>query len=88
MKVTLEFGSHHYIHEYEKCDYFCPACGKQTVWEEQGSGDYYEGVDYVCTSCNHSFTIPSLKIADSAWALIPEQLRSGIALKPVSKVGN
>lgn len=45
---------------YKKSNYYCPLCGKQEVWEDQGEGDFYEGVDYACTNCYASFTLPSL----------------------------
>lgn len=41
-------------------EYYCPNCGKPGVWFEIGSGDYYEGVDHICTSCEHYFTVPTL----------------------------
>jgi len=88
IKITLEFKSHHYIKEYEKCNYYCRNCGNKNVWEEQGEGDYYEGCDYICTSCDYHFTLPSLNKRDSGWELIPEQLRTGKQLKPISPEGN
>lgn len=34
-------------------DYFCPNCGKKTVYDERDGGDYYVGCTYLCTSCLH-----------------------------------
>jgi hypothetical protein len=42
-------------------EYYCPNCGKSGIWFEVGSGDYYEGVDHICLSCEHYFTVPTLK---------------------------
>src|SRR4051794_24848386 len=46
-----------------KSDFYCPKCGKQTVWEEDTKfgGDYYEGENKVCTSCEALFTMPTLR---------------------------
>jgi hypothetical protein len=41
-------------------DLFCPSCGKQDVWVEEGSGDYYVGNEHICASCAVQFTIPTL----------------------------
>lgn len=46
---------------YEDTDLYCPNCGKQEVWEEQGFGDYYLGVDYACTNCYASFNLPYME---------------------------
>ena len=35
MRVLNEYDTHHYFDEFEKCQLFCPHCGKQEVWEEQ-----------------------------------------------------
>lgn len=40
-------------------DEYCPGCGKQTVFIEQGEGDYYQGPSYYCKSCNYAFSLPS-----------------------------
>jgi predicted RNA-binding Zn-ribbon protein involved in translation (DUF1610 family) len=89
MKVLLEFrNSHHYIAEYEKSKYFCPNCGKQEVWEEQGEGDYYAGSSYICTSCSYTSYLDRTMKADSAWAKIPEQLISGVMTTPTTEKGN
>lgn len=50
--------SHSYIFEYEKCDYYCINCGKQLVYEEDGEGDYYIGVNYICANCGLCFNVP------------------------------
>lgn len=50
--------SHKYHERWDECDYHCPNCGKQMVWERQGDGDYYMGVDYLCLSCQHRFYLP------------------------------
>ena len=55
--VVEDYGTHKYNRTYEKCDLFCPNCGKQEVWEELGSGDYYQGVTYLCIACNNSHSL-------------------------------
>jgi DNA-directed RNA polymerase subunit RPC12/RpoP len=60
-EITVEVrykAGHSYIHKYKKDnDLFCPKCGQKGVWIEQGDGDYYLGENYICTSCEHEFTI-------------------------------
>lgn len=46
-------------YEFHKTDYYCPSCGERGVWEEQGSGDCYIGVDYCCSYCGLFFNLPS-----------------------------
>jgi len=90
MKVILEFkNSHHYEKEYKKSDLYCPFCGKQEVWEDQGCGDYYHGVDYNCSSCNSSHSLDnSSRNETEAYSSISRQLRDGVAIKPTTKKGN
>lgn len=89
MRVLLEFkNSHHYWEEYEKTSLFCPNCGKQEVWEEQGAGDYYEGNEHACTECGFMFTKPSGSIREDEWSEIPKQLKSGRANKPTTEEGH
>lgn len=52
--------SHKYSETWDLTELYCPHCGKQEVWEEQGGGDYYVGVDYACTACAHIFNMPTL----------------------------
>lgn len=90
MKVLNEYPNHYYMEEYEKCGYFCPNCGKEEVWEDKGSGDYYMGVDYICVACGKAFYLPSgtwsLREANEIAKLV--QLRSGITGVPKAKLGN
>jgi len=88
MRVLLEFKTHHYWEEYEKTDYYCPNCGKRTVWENRDIGDYYEGSDLVCSECNFSFTMPSRGILNGKYGEIPKQIKSGIVNKPTTPLGN
>lgn len=91
MKVLNEYvGSHHYVERWEKCDYFCPNCGKKEVWEEQGGGDYYAGVDYVCVACDHFFYLPSGTFTrkDKNQITILEQLKTGKTNEPTTRPGN
>jgi predicted RNA-binding Zn-ribbon protein involved in translation (DUF1610 family) len=50
--------SHSLNFEYSRCEWYCPNCGKQEVWEEAGPGDFYEREDYVCLGCEIHFTLP------------------------------
>jgi predicted RNA-binding Zn-ribbon protein involved in translation (DUF1610 family) len=51
--------SHKYAEEWEKLELFCPKCGKQDVWHETGTGDYYVEEQYMCAACGASFYLPS-----------------------------
>lgn len=94
MKVLLEYiygnkeyvkrvgrNGHHYWSNYEKCDLYCPHCGQKTIWEKQGGGDCYLGVDYVCTSCVRTHYLENMNSADEK---IVEQLRTGITHQPTT----
>lgn len=47
-------------HTFVLTDWFCPACGKKTVWEEDDEGDYYCGPEIVCSSCGATMQWPSI----------------------------
>jgi hypothetical protein len=49
--------SHSYPETWEKVDMYCPACGKQEVWQEGSAGDYYVGECYTCAACESEWTI-------------------------------
>ena len=85
MKVLNEFPNHHYFDEYEKCDLFCPNCGIKEVWQEQSSGDYYVGEDFICVACKHNFTIQGPVPIYNLKKI--EQLKSGVTLKPSTPIG-
>jgi predicted RNA-binding Zn-ribbon protein involved in translation (DUF1610 family) len=81
MKVLQEYpNSHHYVREYQLSGLFCPTCGKQEVWAEQGGGDYYLGVDYVCASCGSTANLDSVCVAIERHPDlgILEQLKTGV----------
>lgn len=88
IEVLNEYeNSHHYIETYCKCDYFCPLCGRQQVWEGD-SPDYYQGVNYYCTECESSFTLPSAGKCTSFNELgILKQLKELKAWKPKTNKG-
>lgn len=87
MKVLNEYpDSHHYWEKYEKSDYFCPCCGSKELWEEQGSGDYYLGVDYVCTNCDTVHTLDNS--GNEAKKEIVDQLKTKVTSTPTTKKGN
>jgi predicted RNA-binding Zn-ribbon protein involved in translation (DUF1610 family) len=52
-------AGHHSKSRWKKGVLYCPACGKQGVWEEQDPGDYYVGSDYACTKCGAIFVLPN-----------------------------
>lgn len=37
---------------------FCPKCGRQGVWHDTSSGDFYVGEQYICSGCEYSFHMP------------------------------
>lgn len=89
MKVLNEYpNSHHYWEDFEKTDLFCPACGKQEVWEEQGAGDYYLGPDFICTACGSDWTMqgPNKREEPNVKGKI-EQLRTGTTKTPTTVPG-
>lgn len=89
MKILSEYATHHYIEEFEQCELFCPNCANKTVWEEQGLGDHYVGVDFLCTSCNHIFNLQGpYPIERSTDELKIEQLRTGVTKDPSTPRGN
>jgi hypothetical protein len=53
-----ETWSHKYSETWEPTEYYCPACGKQSVWMESYGGDYYVGERHLCIGCNVSFYLP------------------------------
>lgn len=59
MEIKYEAG-HSYCEEWERIDYFCPACGAKDVWHETSVGDYYVGEEHMCRKCGASFYIPNL----------------------------
>jgi transposase-like protein len=50
--------SHKYEEEWLKTDLFCPSCGENRVYDEQGMGDYYVGPQFLCAACGASFFLP------------------------------
>lgn len=46
-----------------RVSYFCPACGKQDMWQEGGAGnDYYHDATAECASCQHVMCcVPSVE---------------------------
>lgn len=53
LDVRYELG-HSYHERWHRTDLFCPSCGKQTVWDEDGMGDIEMGPRYLC-ECGASF---------------------------------
>lgn len=64
MKVEFKY---HYTHQqvdfrdasFHSTEMYCPECGKKDVWQEDGSGDYYEGSAFVCIDCKTVFYMPT-----------------------------
>lgn len=44
-------GTHTYKQSVSPTTLYCPACGKQDVWKDDGAGDYYVGPTFYCRSC-------------------------------------
>ena len=47
-----------YWETFQLTDWFCPVCGKKTVWQECSEGDYYAGPHIVCSSCGGTMQWP------------------------------
>lgn len=89
MKVLNEYPpTHHYIDDYKLTEFFCPNCGKKSVWEEGSYGDYYVGPGMICTSCKSSFTLQGPMDSSSHDLKIVDQLLSGVMLQPTTPKGN
>ena len=50
--------THAYSETWEKTEYHCPHCGVKEVWCEQGYGDVYVGVKFMCVACGSGFYMP------------------------------
>ena len=48
--VLFEAG-HTYSYTWEEISLYCPRCGCNPVWHEDGPGDYYAGEEYMCAEC-------------------------------------
>lgn len=58
VKFTVRYEAGHIYEEiWEHTDLFCPRCSTKAVWREESSGDYYVGENYLCMSCDQTFTI-------------------------------
>lgn len=67
--------SHSYPETWNKIDMYCPACGKQEVWQEDSAGDYYVGEGYMCAACGSDWTIQGPVPHDEEPRLIDSQPR-------------
>lgn len=61
MIAESEYGQRY----LEDTDYFCPNCGKQSVFVENCEGDYYLGPTHYCIECKFEFSMPSGGINES-----------------------
>lgn len=77
---------HHYITDYEITDLYCPDCGVQDVWEEQGEGDYYVGSHYVCAACGTEHYLDNS--GSEADPKLVNQLKTGVTDTPTTPKGN
>lgn len=62
IRVKYELG-HTRTEEWEREPWYCPKCGAESVWGEQGPGDYYEGSQFMC-ECGWTWTMPRISAAD------------------------
>jgi len=46
-------GTHTYELSVSPVAMYCPHCGQQDVWKDDGAGDYYVGPTHYCRSCLH-----------------------------------
>lgn len=52
--------------ELRKTIYHCPICGKKdSLYEQTGEGDYYEGPTLYCLICKFTFTMPTRSINEN-----------------------
>lgn len=65
-KIATVLNPSRHVEEctYEKTDWYCLKCGEKEVWVEAGDGDFYEGPDYVCTSCHTMFHAPTIELSN------------------------
>lgn len=61
--ITINYRAGHSYDETWTLDgeLYCPNCGKQEVWVEQGPGDYYVGEGHLCGACRCTFRLPTLR---------------------------
>jgi hypothetical protein len=65
--VTKDYGTHKYESYFQKVpDVYCPACGQQGIYEEEGEGDYYMGSVSVCILCNSSHYLSNCGVKNGA----------------------
>lgn len=65
-EVKYELG-HSYEETWEGTGLYCPQCGQLEVWRNTNGGDYYEGEQHLCTSCESTFSLPRLHAALPDW---------------------
>lgn len=56
--MQKEVDSATYIEQWQLTDFFCLNCGFKPVWKRIDNGKAYLGSNYVCTSCEHEFSLP------------------------------
>ena len=61
MIVNRKIGDKEIAVTVFKTDKGCPECLKKEVYNETGTGDFYNGPKSFCKSCNHSFNLVNLK---------------------------
>ena len=89
MKVLIEHGQTHYFNDYEKNEEIhCPNCGNQSVYVEQGPGDYYEGPKHICIDCSTIFSLPTFAVGFGGVDAVVRQLRSGVMDIPTTTKGH
>lgn len=57
--ITIDYGRHKHDEPWKRTDYFCPSCGKKSVWNNCDGGDYYQGETFACVSCDAEWNWPS-----------------------------
>lgn len=63
-EVNYQAG-HSYAESWSKTNAYCPDCGKQSAWHDQGGGDYYVDEEFICTACGFSFHLPCSHLIDN-----------------------
>lgn len=70
-KIEVKYGTNCYPETWAlEEDMYCTNCGKQnTVWSNQGEGDYYHGCQYLCLDCGATAHEPRMWVSNQDYDL-------------------
>jgi hypothetical protein len=79
IRVTKDYKTHQIEETYCKDEnLYCPNCGKQEVWYENGLGDYYQGVEHLCLNCEYEFYLPIIGKTNEQGKQVIKQIKEKI----------